>query len=119
MSYIAFPLRLRGQLLARCDFAEALVALLGIMARTPRGSWRGLPAFGLRELLAESPKRRELLRQAVLEANAALAELGVEGIAVESIELDSVEGGESSYTVALASEQGANRAHSLKLNVSA
>jgi len=115
MSYIAFPLRLRAALLDRCEFPEALISLLGIMARTPQGSWPGSPSFGLRELLADAPRRRELLREAVLRANAGLAELGVEGVAVESIELDGVEGGESSYTAVLSSAGSASQAHSVKL----
>jgi len=119
MSYIAFPLRLRGQLLERCGFAESMISLLGIMARTPRGSWQGLREFGLRELLAEIPRRRELLHEAVQQANRALMELGVEGVTIESIELNGVERGEGNYTVVLASAQVTHRPYSLKLNISA
>src|SRR5215469_14238143 len=101
MGCVAFPLRLKENLIDRCDPAEAVIALLGIMARTPRGSWRGSQSFGLRELLTAARDGRGLLPELALDANRALADLGLGSIAIESIELEGIAGGEASWTVFL------------------
>jgi len=50
---IAFPLRLDGGLLQKTNEREAYLLLLGIMARTPRGSWAGHSSFGFHEFFSE------------------------------------------------------------------
>jgi hypothetical protein len=115
MGCVAFPLRLKEHLVDRCDPAEAVIALLGIMARTPQGSWRGSQSFGLRELLTAARDRRGLLPEVALEANRALADLGLGSIAIESIELEGIAGGEASWTVILSTGSGAPSSYSLKL----
>jgi len=50
-----------------------------------------------------------------LEANRALADLGLGSIAIESIELEGIAGGEASWTVILSTGSGAPSSYSMKL----
>ena len=86
MSFIAFPLRLQNGLLKRAGEADAIVALIQAMARTPGGSWPGSPPFGLRDLLEDVRRRPALLPNAVAKLNSALADLGVTNYRVAALE---------------------------------
>lgn len=92
---IAFPLRMRQGLLQKTDEREAYLMLLEIMARTPRGSWAGHPAFGFQEFFLEIS--RESLSQdarvrraeiAADEINAVLVDLDLTRYCVDSLVLD-------------------------------
>jgi hypothetical protein len=81
---IAFPLRMRQGLLQKTDEREAYLTLLGIMARTPRGSWAGHPTFGFQEFFSEATKEgltlESRMRMATVtaeEINAVLIDLGL------------------------------------------
>lgn len=92
---IAFPLRLRQGLLHKTDERETYLMLLGIMARTPRGSWSGHPLFGFQEFFPEVA-REGLLEEARVrmasataeQINSVLLELGLTRYRVESLVLD-------------------------------
>jgi hypothetical protein len=115
MGYLAFPLRFRGSLLQRCDPVEAVVFLVESMARTPHGSWAGSESFGVRDLLAEAPRRPDVLKETVREMNRALADLGIDMVKVDSIQLESGPTGESRYLITLSSAAGPARTHSLRV----
>lgn len=86
MSFIAFPLRLQGGLLKRCDEPEAIIALVQAMARTPGGSWSGSPHFGLRDLLEDARRRPSLIPNLLAKLNQALVDLGVTNYRLETVE---------------------------------
>lgn len=95
---IAFPLRLQQGLLRKTDEREAYLTLLGIMARTPRGSWTGHPAFGFHEFFSEVAKedmleesRLRIAERTAKEINAVLADLGLTHYLVDSLVLDPLE----------------------------
>jgi hypothetical protein len=95
---IAFPLRLQQGLLQKTDEREAYLTLLGIMARTPRGSWAGHPAFGFHEFFSEVAKedmseesRTRISEKTAKEINAVLADLGLTHYLVDSLVLDPFE----------------------------
>jgi hypothetical protein len=90
-SSIAFPLRLRHGLLQKTDEREAFLMLIEIMARTPRGSWAGHPAFGFQEFFLETsregltPEARSRIAQAAVdEINAVLRDLDIMQYRVDS-----------------------------------
>lgn len=89
---IAFPLRMRQGLLQKTDEREAYLILLGIMARTPRGSWSGHPSFGFREFFSEVAKeglsqelRTRIVETTVQEINTVLADLGLTRYRADSL----------------------------------
>ena len=89
---IAFPLRLRQGLLEKTDEREAYMTLLGIMARTPRGSWAGHPSFGFRDFFSEIVKeglstdsRTRMAEAAAGQINSILADLGLTRYRVDSL----------------------------------
>ncbi len=95
---IAFPLRLQQGLLQKTDEREAYLTLLGIMARTPRGSWTGHPSFGFHEFFSEVAKedmpeesRIRIAEKTANEINAVLADLGLTHYLVDSLVLDPLE----------------------------
>jgi hypothetical protein len=95
---IAFPLRLQQGLLEKTDEREAYMTLLGIMARTPRGSWAGHPSFGFREFFSEivkeglSPDSRTRVAEAVAgEINSILVDLGLTRYRVDSLLFEPLE----------------------------
>lgn len=95
---IAFPLRLRQGLLQKIDEREAYLILLGIMARTPRGSWPGHALFGFHEFFSEITKaglpqelRAQVAERTVQEINAVLGDLGLMRYSVDSLTLDPLE----------------------------
>lgn len=55
------------------------------MARTPGGSWKACPNFGLRDLLESARSRADAPRLAMERANAALHDLGFADFSVEEI----------------------------------
>ena len=86
MQVLAFPLRLRENgLLQRQDQTASIIDLLGLMARTPAGSWPGSPAFGLRDLFENSKGRGDVPRLAMARINEAFVDLGIEGFTVLSV----------------------------------
>ncbi len=95
MQVLAFPLRLRDNgLLTRQDQAASIVDLLHVMARTPAGSWQGLPAFGLRDLLEGVRPRVDVVRVATQRINDAFLELGIEGFVVTDMVREPSQGAE-------------------------
>lgn len=97
-SSIAFPLRLRQGLLQKTDEREAYLTLLGVMARTPRGSWSGHSSFGFHEFFSEITKeglsqesRTRIAERTAKEINAVLADLGLTRYRVDSLVLDPLE----------------------------
>lgn len=94
---IAFPLRLRQGLLQKTDERETYLMLLGIMARTPRGSWAGHPLFGFQEFFPEISReglseemRTRMAAAAAEQINSVLLELGLLRYRVDSIVLDAL-----------------------------
>ena len=86
MQTLAFPLRLHENgLLRRSDVVTSLVALLQTMARTPQGSWRACPSFGLRDLFEDHRQRADVPRIAQERINQSLAELGMEQYMVTDV----------------------------------
>jgi len=56
-----------------------------LMARTPGGSWKACPNFGLRDLLESGRRSADVPRLAQERANAALQDLGFTDFTVEEI----------------------------------
>ncbi len=78
MQSIAFPMRLQENgFLRREDTTVALVSLLQVMARTPRGSWPACPSFGLRDLFENSRQQADTGSQAMHRINEAFLDLGI------------------------------------------
>lgn len=100
MLFTAFPLRVRGGFLERCDREQAVLSLIDVMVRTPQGSWSGCRRFGLREYFEQARMRPGLPQAAVHEANLALEELGITDVRIQAIETD----GGDSYSVTLSHE---------------
>jgi hypothetical protein len=95
---IAFPLRLQQGLLKKTDEWEAYLTLLGIMARTPRGSWMGHPFFGFHEFFAEIAKeglsqesRTRMAETTAGQMNATLIDLGLTRYRVDSLVFEPLE----------------------------
>jgi hypothetical protein len=95
---IAFPLRLERGLLQKTDERETYLMLLGIMARTPRGSWAGHPSFGFNEFFAEFAQQgisqeslTRIAESTAKEINAVLADLGLTRYRVDSLIIDPLE----------------------------
>jgi len=92
---IAFPLRLQRGLLQKTDEREAYLMLLGIMARTPRGSWAGHASFGFNEFFAEFAKHgisqestTRIAETTAKEINAVLIDLGLTRYRVDSLMIE-------------------------------
>lgn len=85
MSCLAFPIRLRDGLLARCSESQAIVSLVQAMARTPDTRWVGGSNFGVRDLLEDVRRRPALLPTLVARLNSALADLDVTSYRVEAV----------------------------------
>ena len=116
MAFLAFPLRLKGGFLKHCEEAEAIVSLVGVMARTPHGSWMGSSHFGLREFFEEARVRPELPQLALQELNLALQDLGIVHYRVESVAKQAQENRDvDSYVLTLASTEESDRRHVLPL----
>jgi hypothetical protein len=95
-------LRVRESFLERTTDAEAIVALLRIMASTPYGSWNGGAHFGLREFFEQARMRPELPQTAIQEGNAALVDLGITDYRIDRIaKEESTDRDVDSYTVTL------------------
>jgi hypothetical protein len=95
---IAFPLRLQQGLLQKTDERETYLMLLGIMARTPRGSWPGHPLFGFQEFFLEIAReslseesRTRMAAATAEEINSVFADLGLTRYRVDSFVLDPLE----------------------------
>jgi hypothetical protein len=95
---IAFPLRLDGGLLQKTNEREAYLLLLGIMARTPRGSWAGHSSFGFHDFFSEVTRqgisqesRTRIAEATAKEINAVLADLGLNRYCVDSLVLEPLE----------------------------
>ena len=86
MQSLAFPMRLQENgLLQRAPQSASVVALLQLMARTPRGSWAGSPVFGLRDLFENSRLRADTARLAMERINEALVDLDLRGYTVSEV----------------------------------
>lgn len=84
--FLSFPLRVEeGGFLHRSDRSAAILFLMQLMARTPGGSWKACPSFGIRDLLEDARLRADAPRLALERANAALQELGFTEFTVEEI----------------------------------
>lgn len=90
MPFIAFPLRLEGPFLKRTDEPEAVLQLIGLMARTPHGSWPGCRTFGVRDLFEGLRLRPENLRRATDAINDTLIDLGITHYRLEAIQREPV-----------------------------
>lgn len=95
---IAFPLRLQRGLLQKTDEREAYLMLLGIMARTPRGSWAGHSLFGFNEFFSKffqqgisQESRIRITETTVKEINTVLADLGLTHYRVDSLVIEPFE----------------------------
>jgi hypothetical protein len=107
VSCIAFPLRFEGGLLRRSSEAQAVVALVEAMARTPSGSWAGSSTFGLRDLLEDARLRPTVVPTMVAKLNLALTELGITSYRVEAMNREpSVSRGVESYALTLVPAAG-------------
>lgn len=113
MGFVAFPLRLAGALMQRCQEPGAVLSLIEAMARTPHGSWRGNLSFGLRDYFAEARRRPELPQEAVHELNEVLADLGITSVKVVSIQLETSDRDEDCYSVVLSAAAGSPGRHAL------
>ncbi len=69
--------------------------LLRLMLTTPAAGWLGSPNFGMREMLAELSFKSHLRAETVRRLNDNLCDLGIEGVEVKTIELDSKNSAES------------------------
>lgn len=86
MRFLTSPLRLQENgLLQRGSQAASVIALLQVMARTPRGSWPGCPAFGLRDLFEDSRLRADAARLAMERINETLADLELNNYVVTEV----------------------------------
>ena len=86
MPSIAFPMRLQENgLLQRDEKSGALLSLLQMMARTPRGSWRACESFGLRDLFEDGRQRADLPRLAAERINHTFSELGINDYVVTEV----------------------------------
>jgi DNA-directed RNA polymerase subunit N (RpoN/RPB10) len=95
---IAFPVRVNRGLLQKTDERDAYLTLLGVMARTPQGSWMGHPLFGFRDFFTQISKdglsrevRMRISETTAAEINAVLADLGLTRYCVESLTPDSLD----------------------------
>ena len=87
-------------LLRRGEHADAVLALLRMMARTPRGSWPACPGFGLRDLF-ESGLRANVPRLMAERINETLGDLGIDGYRVSEVVREPGSGRDDTYTVTL------------------
>ena len=85
MSFLAFPLKLDGPFLRRTTAPQAVLQLLELMARTPAGSWAGVPSFGVRDFFEGMRLRPDGLKEAARAINTSLLELGITHYRLESI----------------------------------
>ena len=86
MQSLAFPMHLQENgLLRRSEKSASVLALLQMMARTPAGSWKACPEFGLRDLFENGRGRADVARLAAERITAAFRELGIEGYAVTEV----------------------------------
>jgi hypothetical protein len=95
---ITFPLRLRQGLLQKTDERDAYLMMLGIMARTPRGSWPGHSLFGFQDFFPEitdenlSQESRTRMAETITEEiNTVLTDLGLTRYRVDSLTLEPLE----------------------------
>jgi len=86
MSSLSFPMRLQENgLLRRSERSAALISLLQMMARTPQGSWKACPNFGLRDLFEDARLRADAAQLAMERINQSLTELQITGYAVTEV----------------------------------
>jgi hypothetical protein len=83
---LAFPMRLQENgLLRRDNRSASVLSLLQMMARTPQGSWKACPQFGLRDLFEYGRQRADLPQLATDRINGTLADLGINEYVVTAI----------------------------------
>ncbi len=103
MQTLAIPLSLQENgLLGRVDGTRSLLAFLDAMARTPQGSWKACPAFGLRDLFEGGHQRADLARLALDRINGSFQELGMtEYVAIEVVRELSANRETDAYSITL------------------
>ncbi len=86
MSSLSFPMLLQENgLLRRTDRSASVLALLQMMARTPAGSWKAYPEFGLRDLFEGGRQRVDVAKVIAERIQANFQSLGVEGYVVTEV----------------------------------
>ncbi|HKX30020.1 MAG TPA: hypothetical protein VJ302_20190 [Blastocatellia bacterium] len=104
MEFIAAPIRIGGNgwLNRSASRTEGLLQVLGIIAGTSQGSWRGSDQFGSRERFLELQTRWEARLAVVNQMNQALDDLGIGWVRVDQIEIQpATEAGSFSYALTL------------------
>ena len=116
MSFISFPLRFQNGFLRRTSEAEAILALLRLMATTPGGSWPGSKSFGVRDLFEEARTHPDAPKTAMERMNSVLVDLGITGYRVESIVKEASSNRDiDSYAVTIVSTVESSRTYSMAL----
>jgi len=115
VSSIAFPLRFNHGLLRKTDERDAFLTLIGIMARTPRGSWSGHKLFGFRDFFSGPAIRRQLPDPTIEEINRVLGDLGLTSYRVEAIRQEPSSLGQPESFVMTLRPAGAD--HSLEFSI--
>ncbi|MBY0508021.1 MAG: hypothetical protein K2X03_29180 [Bryobacteraceae bacterium] len=110
MNFLAFPLRLEGAFLERTGEPEAVLQLIGLMARTPSGSWPGCRTFGVRDLFEGMRLRPERLASVTETINATLTDLGITNFRLSAITREAAEHADVDvYTLTLVDTSDAGR----------
>jgi hypothetical protein len=91
VNFLAFPLRLEGAYLKRTGEPEAVLQLIGLMARTPSGSWPGCRTFGVRDVFEGARLRPERISQVTDSINATLTDLGITNFRLSGITKETAE----------------------------
>ena len=116
MNFLAFPLRLEGAYLQRTGEPEAVLQLIGLMARTPSGSWPGCRTFGVRDLFEGMRLRPERLAQVTESINTTLTDLGITNFRLSGITKESPESADiDTYSLTLVDTANPDRKYSLAL----
>ena len=108
MQSLAFPMRVQENgLLRRDERASAVIALLQMMARTPRGSWAACPNFGLRDLFESNRQRADTPRLMGERIEATLSDLAITGYHVAEVTRELSPGRDTeTYAIVLENEGG-------------
>jgi len=88
MDFVTFPIRIGASgWISRTDGpVESIVHLLGVLADTQQGSWRGSAIFGVRERLLELHQKHSARLIAIKQINETLSDLGIDWVRVEAID---------------------------------
>jgi hypothetical protein len=88
MEFMTFPIRVDrdGWLSRSTDRSAGLMQVLGVIAATERGGWRGSEQFGAQEILLEMQRSEGVRLVAIKQMNQALEDLGIDWVRVSDIE---------------------------------